>query len=71
MILGTATISGDWPLELDGLQMGYHRLTRRFKITDAGLQRGHKLYKTFDPQHLADVLGVLNARVSVKMRVPN
>lgn len=64
MTIGTVTISGWWPAEIDGVVMPDYVATRRFAFTTDGMVRGGKLYKTFDPYYLADALGVRQAKIS-------
>lgn len=54
-VLGTLTIVGRWPMEADGLQLGYTKAKRRvYKLTTKGFLRGRKLFKTLDPQVMVE-----------------
>lgn len=69
--IGTLTITGNWPMEIDGLDLGYSkRLTRRYQITDKGFVRAGKLFKTHDYAILLQVLGVKEAKWSEKHFLP-
>jgi len=63
--LATITVTAQWPMEVDGLFMGYTgRKTMRFRLTDEGIVRKGKLYKTSDIHHLLELLGAQNPKVS-------
>jgi hypothetical protein len=64
MILGTCTISGQFPVEVDGLFLGFRPRRIRFDVTTKGLLRQNKLYKTHDGAMLAELLGIDNAKVT-------
>lgn len=66
MNIGHVTITGQKPLEIDGLFMGYTKKTVRFRMTTEGLVRNHKLYKTFDPAYLAEAFGFIDYKYSVR-----
>ncbi len=68
MKLGTLTITGKWPLSLDGCDLGYSpRKARRFTWDSEGFIKGGKLYKTQDPEVLIKAFGVLEAKYSLKV----
>ncbi len=71
MRLGTVTLTGDFPAEIDGLVLPDVRRTVRFALTDAGLERKGKLWKTLDPALLAEALGVRNTKTSVHFKLPD
>jgi len=71
MKLGTLTITGEWPLAIDGLDLGWSpRKSRRFTITDGGFEKDGRLFKTFDPDMLIRALGVNNAKYSLTYDPP-
>jgi len=71
MRIGTLTITGRWPMELDGLFLGYTESTaKRFALVEGGIERRGRLYKTHDPRYLAECLGVLDARITARYNVP-
>lgn len=67
--IGTLTIKGTKPIEYDGLHLGYTNITMRFKITDQGFVRKGKLFKTHDQIYLAEQLGFVNYKISLKYGV--
>ena len=70
MKLGTITITGKYPMEVDGLFLGYtNRIKRVYHLTDRGIQRKNILYKTFDTLFLIEKLGIIEAKHSLKVKV--
>ncbi len=67
-VIGTLTVSGKFPIDIDGLNMGWMKKTKRFKITDKGFLYMNKLIKTHDPRLLCeDVLNVFDYSYSYKL----
>lgn len=70
MTLATITITARWPLSLDGLDLGMsERRSLRFSLTDQGIVRGSKLYKTFDSAALAEALGAVEAKITTTLAI--
>jgi len=66
--IGTLTIKGTKPIECDGLYLGYTETTMRFKITDQGFVHDGKLFKTHDQNYLAEQIGFVNYKTSLKYK---
>ena len=70
MRLGTLTITGQFPNNLDGLFLSHSAEAKIvFKWTTDGFIRKGRLYKTQDPAHLIQALGVLNSKYSLKSAI--
>jgi hypothetical protein len=65
--LGTLTITGKFPIEIDGLFLGYTaKKSIRFYISQDGFIRNNKLYKTLEPNILIDALGIIESNYNFK-----
>lgn len=68
MKLARITITGKWPMSIDGLDMGYTGFASRvFYLTPEGIERKGKLYKTFDTGLLAEKFGVINPKITTSL----
>jgi len=56
--IGTLTITGSYPLQWDGLDMGEAECVRVYASTLDGFVRRGRLFKTLDPAALMEALGV-------------
>lgn len=68
-ILGTLTITGDKETNVDGLSLGVFPCTLKFKITSQGFIRNGKLFKTLDQELLAEKLGFITWKTSLKYNI--
>ena len=58
MRIGTLTVIGKRPMEIDGLFMGWNDCKLVFAVMLDGFKRKGKLYKTLDPEYLCQALGI-------------
>jgi len=64
--VGTLTITGRWPLSIDGLSLGFSkRHSKRYRMTSDGFARGHRLYKTLDQIAFVEALGVAEPKYCI------